>query len=150
MTDASPGHAQSPVADTPPYHRREVTGWVGWVIFAGIMMIMLGLFEAIAGFVALFRHDYYLVGSNGLLVKVDWTTWGVVHLALAVLVVFAGFAVLQGKVWGRVVGIVLAVLGALVNLAFLAAYPLWNTILIALDVLVIYALAVHGGEAADA
>jgi hypothetical protein len=150
MTDANPGHAQPPLVETPPGHRREPTGWVGWVIFAGIMMIMLGCFDAIAGLVALFRHDYYLVGTDGLLVEVDWTTWGAVHLALGILVVFAGFAVLQGRTWGRVVGITLAVLGAVVNLAFLAAYPLWNTILIALDVLVIYALAVHGRELADA
>jgi hypothetical protein len=49
--------------------------------------------------------------------------------------------------WARVLGIVIAVVSALVNIAFLSAYPLWSTIIIALDVLVIYALAVHGREA---
>jgi hypothetical protein len=149
MSDATSGHAQPPLAPTPPYRSREVTGWVGWVIFAGIMMIMIGLFEAIAGFVALFRPEYYVVGSDGLLVHLNWDAWGWIHIILAVLVVFAGFAVLQGQLWGRLIGIGLAVVGALVNLSFLAAYPLWNTILIALNVIVIYALAVHGREAAD-
>jgi uncharacterized membrane protein len=150
MTDAHSGHAQPSLADTPPYHRTEATAWAGWVIFAGILMMMLGIFDAIAGVVALFRNDYYLVGTNGLLVNVNWTTWGVVHLGLGLLVFFAGLGVLAGQTWGRVVGITLALLGAVVNLAFLAAYPLWNTILIALDVVVIYALAVHGREVTDA
>src|SRR6185503_1604462 len=60
----------------------EPSGWVGWIIFAGAMMIMLGFFHAIAGLVALFKDDYFLVKTSGLVVNVDYTTWGWVHLIL--------------------------------------------------------------------
>lgn len=122
------------------------SGWVGWAIFAAVIMIILGIFHAIAGLVALFNSHYYLVTKNGLVVNLDYTTWGWVHLILGLVVALAGFAVITGRVWGRMVGVVLASLSAIVNLAFLAAYPVWSTIFIAIDVLIIFALVVHGRE----
>jgi hypothetical protein len=126
--------------------RAQPTGWVGWVVFSGIMMIMLGMFEAIIGFVALFKEDYFVVPRSGLVISVDYTTWGWVHLLLGLVALLAGFCVLVGQMWARVVGIILAVVSAVANVAFLAAYPIWSTIVIVVDVLVIYALAVHGRE----
>ena len=126
--------------------RGQPTGWVGWVVFSGIMMIMLGMFEAIVGFVALFKEDYFLVPRSGLVVSVDYTTWGWVHLVLGIVALLAGFGVLAGQMWARVIGIIMAVVSAIANVAFIAAYPIWSVIVIALDILVIYALAVHGRE----
>ena len=63
--------------------RPEVTGWVGGVAFAGIMLIMLGIFQAIEGFVAIFDDGYYLVRPNGLVVNVDYTAWGWTHQSSA-------------------------------------------------------------------
>jgi hypothetical protein len=128
----------------------KATGWVGWIVFSGIMMIMLGMFEAIIGFVALFKEDYYAVPRSGLVISVDYTTWGWVHLLLGIIALAAGFGVLVGQMWARVTGIILAVVSAVANIAFLAAYPIWSTIVIVVDVLVIYALAVHGREVKDA
>jgi hypothetical protein len=124
----------------------ERTAWAGWVFFGGIMMIMLGAFQIIEGIVALFNRSYYLVSSTGLVVSVDYAAWGWAHLLIGILVLVAGFGVLSGRTWARVVGIVLAGVSAVVNLAFIAAYPLWATIIITVDVIVIYALAVHGRE----
>ena len=126
--------------------RREPTAWVGMVLFGGIMMLMMGGFQIIEGFVALFKDDYYLVTRNGLVVNVDYTTWGWTHLLIGLVAVAAGIGVLLGQMWARVVGIIIAVLSALANIAFLSAYPVWSTIIIAVDVLVIYALTVHGSE----
>jgi len=125
------------------------TAWLGWVYFAGIMMITVGFFQAISGLVALFDDGYYLVGSSGLVVSVDYTAWGFVHLLLGIVAFAAGFAVMTGKTWGRTVGIILAVVSAVVNMAFIPAYPLWSILIIAMDVIIIYALAVHGREAAE-
>ena len=125
-----------------------VTGWVGWVFFAGVMMILIGIFHVIDGLVALFKDDFYVVGKSGLVVSVDYTVWGWVHLLFGIVLILAGFAVLAGRTWARVVGIILASIGAIVNLGFLGAYPIWSVLMIALDVIVIYALAVHGREAA--
>ena len=129
-------------------HREQTvaTGWVGWVIFAGIMMVMLGTLQAIEGLVALFKDTYFVVPRSGLVVSVDYTTWGWVHLLLGILVAAAGLGVMAGQMWARIVGILLALVSAVVNIAFLAANPVWSTILIAVDILVIYALTVHGKE----
>lgn len=125
---------------------RELSGWAGWAMFAGVMMITLGAFQAIAGLTALFNDSWYAVTKSGLLINVDYTQWGWVHLALGLLIAFAGGAVLNGRTWGRVIGITLACISAIVNLAFMPAYPVWSILIIAVDVLVIYALAVHGAE----
>jgi hypothetical protein len=129
--------------------RREVpeaTGWTGWIDFAGIMMVLVGFFGAIEGLVGIFKDEYFLVTKNDLLVSVDYTAWGWTHLILGVVIVAAGFGVIAGQLWARFVGIVLAMISATINIAFLSAYPVWSTIVIAMDVLVIWALAVHGRE----
>lgn len=127
--------------DTP-----QQTGWAGWVVFAGSMMIIVGLFHAIQGLVALFNDEYYLVGPEGLTIQVDYTTWGWAHLITGIVVVLAGAALYTGQTWARVVGIILASASAIGNFAFIPAYPVWCTIVIVMDLLIIYALAVHGRE----
>jgi hypothetical protein len=124
----------------------EPTGWVGWVVFAAMMMIMVGAFQAIVGLTALFNSGYYVVGEAGLVINVNYNAWGWVHLALGVIAVAAAFGLLAGQMWARVVGIAMALLSAIVNLAFIAAYPVWSMVVIALDVVVIYAIAAHGRE----
>ncbi len=140
-TEQSPRHAGD-----GEVHSDAATGWTGWVAFAGVIMIVMGAFHAIAGLVALFKDSYYVVRPSGLVVNVDYTAWGWVHLILGLVALAAGFGVLSGRTWARVVGIILAVVSALVNFSFLGAYPIWMTILITLDVIVIYALAAHGRE----
>jgi len=122
---------------------RNASGWVGWVVFAAVVAITMGVYEAIMGLVAIFKDDYYLVGSNGLVVSVDYTVWGWVHLVLGLAALAGGVGLMQGRSWGRVTVIGLAGLSALVNLGFLSAYPLWSTIVIAFDIIIIFALTVH-------
>jgi hypothetical protein len=125
---------------------KQVTGWVGWVYFAGFLMMLVGIFQAIAGFVALFKEDVYLVGSSNLLVF-DYSTWGWIHLVFGLLLFFSSFSLMSGQGWGRFLGAFLAALSAIANFAFLEAYPIWSILIITMDVLIIYALLVHGGEA---
>jgi hypothetical protein len=123
-----------------------MSGWVGWIVFAGIMMVMLGTFHIIDGLIALFQDEYFLVTNKGLTVHVDYTVWGWVHLIAGIIVVCAGVALFAGKTWARVVAIIVALVSAVLNIGFLSAYPIWSTIMIAVDVLIIWALTVHGGE----
>jgi hypothetical protein len=141
-------HASPPVAPRPaqPPAEAEPTGWVGWIVFAGVAMIVLGAFQIIEGLVAVFQRGYYLVTSSQLLVHVSYTGWGWVHFGIGVVIMVVGFGVMAGATWARVTGIALAVISAILNLAFIAAYPVWGILIIALDVVVIYALAVHGRE----
>lgn len=124
----------------------EPSGWVGWVFFAGIMLTLVGVFQVMAGLVALFDKSYYLVTTNHLVVHMSYTAWGWVHIALGALAIFAGAGVMSGRMWARIYAILLASISAVANLAFISAYPVWGVIMITVDVLVIYALAVHGNE----
>ena len=105
---------------------------VGSIVFAGVAMVMIGALHALQGLVALFEFDL--------------TTWGWIHLLVGVLVLVAGFFVFNGAVWARAVGIAVAALSAVLNFMWLPYYPVWGLIIIALDVLVIWALSVHGRD----
>jgi hypothetical protein len=124
----------------------EPSGWVGWVLFGAMMMILLGSFQAIAGLVALFDDGYYLVGPSGLVVNVDYTAWGWVHLIVGIAALAAGCGLFTGATWARILGITVATISAIVNFAFFPAFPFWAITMIAFDVLVIYAIAAHGKE----
>ena len=122
------------------------SGWaVGFTMFAGIIMIMAGGFQALAGLVAISEDEFYTATAN-YIVKFDTTSWGWIHLLLGLLVLFAGFAVLSGKVWGRTIAVILAVLSALSMFGFIPYYPFWAIVIIALDVFVIWALTAHGRD----
>ena len=123
------------------------TGWLGWIWFAGIMMIVMGAFNAIEGLVGLFRGEYYVANGEQVIVF-DLTTWGWITLLLGVLVVVAGAALLSGSAWARVVTVILAAVNAVAQLAFVSVHPVWSTIVITLCVVVIWAVVVHGNEVA--
>jgi hypothetical protein len=125
--------------------RAKSTGWIGWIVFASVIMLLEGSLQAIQGLVAIFKDDFYVVARDRL-IAFDFTTWGWIHLAIGVLVFFAGMALLSGRLWGRTVAVVLAVLSAMAQLTFLDAYPVWAVIIIALDILIIYAITMHGTE----
>jgi hypothetical protein len=127
---------------------RAPSAWAGWVVFAGTMAIIAGVFNIIQGLVALFDDKYFVVAGGDLLVF-DYTAWGWVHLLVGVVMVVVGLGILRGSPWGLVAGVVIAGVNAIVQLGFLAAYPVWSILIIALDVVVIYALIVHGRELAD-
>ena len=139
MSTGVPGRQQDP-------YRSETarTGWYGWIAFAGVMMFVLGAFHALVGLVGIFEEDYFLVANNRLMVTVDYTVWGWVHLGLGIVIAAAGIALTQGATWARIVAIVVAVISAITNLAFMSAYPLWSAIMIGVDFLVIYAVTAHG------
>jgi hypothetical protein len=128
--------------------KRPPSRWaVGFIAFAGVLMIMAGGFQVIAGLAALFEDEFYVPTRNYVL-EFDATNWGWIHLLLGLLVLLAGFAVLAGRTWGRVIGVILAVLSAVANFAFIPYYPFWSLAIIALDVFVIWALVAHGRDVA--
>jgi hypothetical protein len=125
------------------------SGWaVGFILFAAIMMIMVGVFQAFQGLVAIFENEFY-VATRNYLFQFDATTWGWIHLIFGLVVAFAGWGLLSGRTWARTVAIALAVLSAIANFAFIPYYPFWALLIITLDVFVIWAVAVHGGAMRD-
>jgi hypothetical protein len=148
-TPVPPTSAQGPTGQVPEpeyWVDNEPTMWVGWIAFASVMMMLLGSLHAIQGLVALFQDEYYLVGKNDLVVHVDFTTWGWVQLIAGIVTAVAGGLLLAGKMWARVIAVVVAFGSALLNIAFLSAYPIWSMLMIVVDVLIIWAVTVHGRE----
>jgi hypothetical protein len=111
----------------------------GWLVFAGIVLLVAGLFNIIDGLVALFRSDYFLVTADQILIF-NFAAWGWIWLIAGIIGVIVGLAVMAGQTWARVAGVVLAALVAVGHLAFLQAFPVWSVLVIALCVLIIYAL----------
>jgi hypothetical protein len=125
-----------------------VSAWVaGLAYFAGSIMVLIGMFSAVAGITAIFRDDVYVFRGDYVFMW-DVSAWGWIHLALGVLILLAGLAVFSGRAWARTVGIVLASLSALANFIFMPYYPIWTLLIILLDVLVIYALTMYKRRAA--
>jgi len=124
-------------------------GFSGWNWFAGGLLTLVGLFQVMTGTVALAGTDYYVVPARNLVLDASYATWGLVHLLIGIVALVAGGGIALGSAAARVAGVGLAVLSALVNLAFMAASPFAAALIIALDVFVIYAITVHGGEAAE-
>jgi hypothetical protein len=125
---------------------RATSGWaVGLIVFAAIMLMMAGTFQFLAGLVALFENEFYVTTRNYVF-QLDATAWGWIHLLLGIVVAVAGWGLLSGRTWGRVVAITVAAISALANFLFLPYYPFWALTIIALDVLVIWAVAAHGRD----
>ena len=126
--------------------RRGSNFWAaGTILFAGIMMIVVGIWEALEGLMAIFENDVY-VATRRYLFQFDVTAWGWIHLILGLVLAFAGYGLLSGRTWARVVAITLAALSAIANFLWLPYYPLWALLIISVDVFVIWAVAVHGRE----
>jgi hypothetical protein len=129
---------------------RQTSGWaVGFIMFAAIMMIMAGVFQALQGLVAIFENEFY-VATRNYLFQFDATTWGWIHLIIGVIVALAGWGLLSGRTWARAAAIALAVLSAIANFLFIPYYPFWSITAIIIGVFVIWAVATHGRELRDA
>ena len=117
------------------------TAWSGWVIFAATMMVLLGGFSFIDGLVALLNSSYY--GTTYHLLVGNYQSWSWWNLILGSLLVVTWLSLFTGSLWARIVGIIFALVSALSQLVFIAVFPIWALAVIAIDVVVIYALAVN-------
>jgi hypothetical protein len=124
------------------------SGWTGWIVFAGWLMIIIGSLDFFEGLIAVIRDRYYVLTPDQIIVF-DMTTWGWITLIWGVVVAMAGLGLLSGASWARWLAIVVASLSFIVQLGFVgsAQYPLWALIVLALTVVVLYALIVRWGEA---
>ena len=123
------------------------SGWaVGWIMFAAIMMLLIGFFHVIAGLVAIVDDNFY-VATKEYVFQFDRTTWGWVHLIFGIVVFLAGLSLFKGAIWARTVGVILGVVSAVVGFAWLPWYPIWGIVIVVIAVSVIWALTVHGRDA---
>ena len=125
---------------------KEMTGWVGWSFFAAVVLILVGAMDIISGFIAIFDDNYLVRSQTGRLFVFDPTGWGFTVLIIGVLLVLAGFSILKGSLYGRIIGVLAACLSIISQMSTIQAYPIWSFTIIFICVMVIYALTVHGDE----
>jgi multisubunit Na+/H+ antiporter MnhF subunit len=94
----------------------------------------------------LLPSNEYLFLTDEAVILLDAAGWGWWHLLIGAAIVLAGIFVLRGATWARIVGVVLVSINAISQLGLLAVQPLWSLIMILLDIIVIFALIVHGRE----
>ena len=120
----------------------------GLALFAGVMMVVSGVFQFFEGIVAV-ADDSFFLSTENYTFEIDVTAWGWIHLIAGVIVAFAGAALFRGSVWARTVAVVLACVSILANFLWLPYYPFWSITVIALNVFVIWAVTVHGRDIAQ-
>jgi hypothetical protein len=117
----------------------------GWVAFAGILMLMIGVLQIIWGLVAIIDDTRITVGEAGLVVW-DLTAWGWIHLIFGVILILVGGGLMSGRGWARWTAIFFVLLNAFAQIAWMTTYPIWSVLIIALDVIIIYQLTVNWVE----
>lgn len=130
---------------------QKESGWVGWAVFGGIVLIIVGVFNALLGLAGVIGPDsvYFVNSEAEALWLFDVSGWGWWHLFLGLALALVGVFVLRGASWARITAVVLVAINAVSQLATLPVSPWWALTIIALDVLVIYALIVHGKALAN-
>jgi hypothetical protein len=142
-------NAPAPAPATLDCMETEKSGasaWVAWILFGGLVLLLLGGAHITVGTLALFRPEALAGTRSDLLLDVGLSTLGWVHLVLGVALMVAGAALIFGRVWGRAAAIVLAVLALFINFAYAAVYPVWSVVAIGFSLISLYAVAVHGRE----
>jgi len=136
------------MSERPVGDALQPSGWaVGVTAFAGIVMFLLGGLWIIAGIVAIVNDDFYVVTQEWIF-EFSTTAWGWTHLILGIVVVLAAGGLFSGAVWARTVGVILAVISALVAFAWLPYYPVWAILILSVAVVTIWALTIHGRDIA--
>jgi hypothetical protein len=116
----------------------------GWVTFAGVMLLIVGILNVIYGIAAIGDSKFFVAGAKYILSNLN--TWGWITLIIGVLQLFAAFSLWSGGLYGRIVGIGVSSLSALAALLSIPAYPFWSLAIFALDVVIIYQIALRGTE----
>jgi hypothetical protein len=126
--------------------RNEPSGAaVGWIAFAGILLIIAGSFSILAGLGGIINPDTFVVTKDNVL-KLSTTSWGWWHLIVGTIVFFSGFGVFTGNVLARTVGVIAAIISMISAFVYISVYPVWGITIIAIDFAVIWALTVHGRD----
>jgi hypothetical protein len=117
----------------------------GFAVFAAVMMMTIGVLHVLEGLAAIIRNQFFVVAANYAF-HLDVTAWGWLHLILGIVIAIAGFFVIRGVLWARMVGILVAAVSLVANFLSMPYYPFWAFMIIALVAAVIWALCVFHPE----
>jgi hypothetical protein len=114
----------------------------GWMVFASIVLVVVGIYDIIWGITALAKDELFV---NQVLFA-NLTFWGWFYLILGIIGLCAGFAILAKQQWARWFGVIWASVNMIFMFMVIWAYPLWALAIITLDLLIIYGLVTYGGR----
>ncbi len=124
----------------------EEEAGVGWIMFAGIMLMIAGVLNVIYGIAAIDNSKFFVHTTETQYILSSLNTWGWITLILGALQILAAFSIWAGGTFGRWFGIAVAGLSAIGALMAIPAYPFWSLAVFAIDILIIYGLAAYGGR----
>lgn len=124
---------------TAEFDQRAAT-WSGWVVFAAVVLFVIGCLNVIQGLVALFKDEVYLVSEDGLLVVGDFTSWGIALIVGGAILILAGIGLMTGREWARWLAIILVIGNLIAQFGYFPSFPLWALIVIGLNTAVLFAL----------
>jgi len=123
-------------------------GYSGWVVFAGVMLFIVGVLNVIYGIGAIADSSFFVQDERYILGSLN--SWGWITLILGLLQLWAAFSLWSGGLYGRVIAILAAGLSAIGALLSIPAYPFWSLAVFALDIIIIHQVAKYGGAGAGA
>lgn len=127
---------------------RRPSAWFGVVAFAASMMMVVGTFNVIYGFAAVFDDDIFVSGEEATL-AFDLTFWGWAHVVFGVVLFVVGIGLVQGAAWAVLPAVILVMTNMVTQMFLLPAFPLWSILVIALDAVVLWAIVARGDERID-
>ena len=119
----------------------------GWVIFAAVMLLIVGVLNVIWGIAAIADSKFFVQDQKYILSNLN--AWGWITLIIGAAQLFAGFSLWSGNLYGRIVAILVASLSALASLMSIPAYPFWSLAIFAIDIIIIYQVSLYGGAGVE-
>jgi hypothetical protein len=110
-----------------------------WVVFAGIMILLVGVMNVIYGIAAIDKSTFFVQDAKYVFAELN--TWGWVLVVVGVVQLVAAYGIWTRRGWGRWIGIISASGNAIIQLLWISSFPLAALALFSLDLLVIYGLA---------
>ena len=121
------------------------SGWAGLVFFAGILLLVTGAINVIQGIAALASDRNVVLVEDGLYL-LNVTAWGWTILIFGLVMLLAGVGLFMGQQWARITAILIVGLNAVAQVLWIGAYPVWSIVMLALDVLILFALTTHWSD----
>jgi hypothetical protein len=130
---------------TQPTYERRPSAWVGWIALATALMGLSGAFNIVTGLVAVFSDTVYVDTVHSSVV-LDVTGWGWVHIVWGLVIILTAVSLAKGRPWARIVAVLVVGFNTLTQLLEMPSYPLYSLMIITVDVLILWAIVLHGGE----
>lgn len=145
LTNGASTKAPRATGSTMTYSTEESTyAGAGWVVFASSMFMIAATLNIIWGIAAVSNSRFFV--ANASFILSDLNTWGWIAMGFGAIELLAALSIWRGGAFGRWFGIVVASVAVIAAMMMIPAYPLWALTLIAIDLMVIYGLAVYGGR----